>query len=174
MKNKLFIEGWLGCEVLRARMLLLAVLMLVLPVAGFAKMYEEPKSFSLKGDSPEQIQYKILPKIDTERLLAEDRVRDKDPQRPGPMRFAVAAEVAFTLSNASTWQTVPDGRLWRLRIQSPGAKNLNLGITRFDMPEGAKLWLYDPARKHVEGPYTSRNRSRLGSLWTPAIEGDDE
>lgn len=173
MKNKLFIEGWLGCEVLRARMLLLAVLMLVLPVAGFAKMYEEPKSFSLKGDSPEQIQYKILPKIDTERLLAEDRVRDKDPQRPGPMRFAVAAEVAFTLSNASTWQTVPDGRLWRLRIQSPGAKNLNLGITRFDMPEGAKLWLYDPARKHVEGPYTSRNRSRLGSLWTPAIEGDE-
>ena len=41
------------------------------------------------------------------------------------------------------------------------------------MPEGAKLWIYDPAHKHVEGPYTARHRSHLGSLWTPIIEGDE-
>jgi len=173
MKNKWFIKCFFGCVILVTRMLLLAVMVLVLTIPGFAKMYEEPKSFSLKDKSLEQVQLKLLPKVDTERLLAEDRARGKDPQHPGPYRFAVAVDVAFTPENSGTWQTLADGRLWRLRIQSPGAKSLNLGITRFDMPDGAKLWIYDPGHKHVEGPYTSRNRSTLGSLWTPIIEGDE-
>jgi lysyl endopeptidase len=154
-------------------MLALAVLVLVLPAPGSAKMYEAPRSFSLKDRSEEQVQRKVLPRIDTERLLAEDRARGKNRRRPGPQRFAVAAEVAFTLRNSGTWQTLPDGRLWRLRIQSPGARSLNLGITRFDMPEGAKLWIYDPGHKRVEGPYTASHRSHRGSLWTPIIEGDE-
>src|ERR1041384_6906778 len=41
------------------------------------------------------------------------------------------------------------------------------------MPEGAKLWIYDPAHTGVEGPYTSKNRSQKGSLWTPIITGDE-
>jgi len=146
---------------------------LVLAGSGFAKMSEEPKSFSLKDASQEQVERKIMPRVDTERLLAEDRARGKDPQHPSPSRFAVAGDVAFTLDNSGTWQTLADGRLWRLRIQSAGAKSLNLGIIRFDMTEGAKLWIYDPGHKHVEGPYTSRQRSHAGSLWTPIIEGEE-
>lgn len=173
MRNKWFINGLPGYVVFMTRMFFLAVMVLVLADTGFARMYEEPRSFSLKDKSQEQVERKILPKIDIERLLAEDRERGKNTQRPGPQRFAVAADVAYTLENSGTWQTLADGRLWRLRIQSPGAKSMNLGITRFDMPEGAKLWIYDPAHKHVEGPYTSRHRSRAGSLWTPVIEGDE-
>jgi len=156
-----------------ARKPFLAVLLLVLAVSLFAKMYEEPKSFSLKDESQGTVDRKTMPKVDTERLAAEDRAREKDQQHPSPFRFAVAADVAFTLDNSGTWQSVTDGRLWRLRIQSAGARSLNLGITRFDMSEGAKLWIYDPEHKHVEGPYTSRHRSHLGSLWTPIIEGEE-
>jgi len=139
---------WKG---LRTHGLGAAVLALVsvLPVPGQAKMDETPQSFSLDDKSEEKIQRKILPKIDTERLLAEDRAGDR--RRPGPSRFAVPADVTYTLTNSGTWQAVAGGRLWRLRIQSPGAKSLNLGITRFDLPKGAKLWIHDPERKHVEG-----------------------
>ncbi len=173
MRNKQFVKNLPGCVVLLTRRLFLAVLVLGLVVSGFAKMYEEPKSFSLKDQSQEQVQVKIMPKVDTERLQAEDRARAKDLQHPGPKRFAVGVDAAFTLDNSGTWQTLPDGRLWRLRIQSPGAKSHNLGFTRFEMPEGAKLWIYNPAHTHVEGPYTSKNRSQAGSLWTPVIEGDE-
>jgi lysyl endopeptidase len=155
--------------VFMAHNLFLAVLASVLAVLGFAKMYEEPKSFSLKDNSQQQVELKVLPKVGAERLAPQS----KDPQHPSPHRFATAVDVAFTPENSGTWQTLADGRLWRLRIQSPGAKSLNLGITRFDMPEGAKLWIYDPAHTHVEGPYTARNRSHVGSLWTPVIEGDE-
>jgi hypothetical protein len=136
-------------------------------------MYEEPKSFSLPDKTLDQLDRKTLTKIDPERLLAEDLERGKNPRHPGPQRFAVTQDVAFDLRNSGTWQNLPDGRLWRLRIHSPGAVSHNLGITRFGLPDGAKLWIYDPARKQVEGPYTSRNRSHHGRLWTPIIEGDE-
>ena len=45
----------------------LALAIAVFAVPGFAKLYEEPKSFSLKDKSQEQVERKILPKIDTER-----------------------------------------------------------------------------------------------------------
>lgn len=41
------------------------------------------------------------------------------------------------------------------------------------MPDGAKLWICGPRHKHVEGPYTARDRSRSGGLWTHVIEGDE-
>ena len=153
----------------------LAVLILILAVSGFANVQqkEEPRSFALKDNSQDRVARKILPKVNADSLLAEDRDRGKDPKHPGPLRFALATDVAFDLNNSGTWQTLPDGRLWRLRMQSAGATNLNLGITRFGMPKGAKLWIYDPKHTHVEGPYTARNRSHLGSLWTPIIEGDE-
>ena len=150
-----------------------SLLLLALAIPALARMYEEPKSFGAKADALDRVQRKVLSKVPTERLLAEDRALDEQGRRPGPMRFAVPVTVAFTLGNSGTWQTLDDGRLWRLRIQSPDAKSQNLAVTRFEMPEGAKLWIYDPAHAHVEGPYTARHRSRQGSLWTPIIEGDE-
>ena len=136
----------------------------LLPGAGLAKVYEPPKSSSLQDRLPTSVERKTLAAIDPqEHLLAADRDRGKDAQRPGPLRFAVTEDVGFSLDNSGTWQEVPGGRLWRLRIQTPGAVSHNLGITRFDIPEGAKS--YDPAQKQL-GPYTSRNRSHLGDFST--------
>jgi lysyl endopeptidase len=160
-------------NVLFSRKPILAILLSALAVSLFAKMYEEPKSFSLKDESQERVERKTMPQVNAQRLLAEDQARTKNQRVPVPHRFAVPVDATFSLVNAGTSQNLPDGRLWRLRIQSPGAMSHNLGITRFDMPEGAKLWIYDPAHKHVEGPYTFRNRSHVGSLWTPIIEGDE-
>lgn len=173
MKNALFIKGPLDCLTLPARMFFLGCLILMPTASGYAKIYEEPRSFSLQDNSQEQVEREFMPKLDAERLLAEERVRGKNQQRPAPHRFAVAADVAFTLDNSGTWQLLTDGRLWRLRIRTPGAKNINLGMTRFDMPEGAKLWLYDPAHTQIEGPYTAHHRSHRDSLWTPVIAGDE-
>jgi lysyl endopeptidase len=174
MRNEWLIKSSRSCVIFVARKFVIAALVSVLAVSGFAKMYEEPKSFSLKeaAQDQEKVQVKIMPKVDAERLQADDKARLRDPQHPGPKRFAVAVAAAFTLDNSGTWQTLADGRIWRLRIQSPGAKSHNLGFTRFEMPEGAKMWVYDPKHTHVEGPYTSRHRSQKGSLWTPVIEGD--
>ena len=173
MRRNWIIKHLFGCVAMLTRLLFLAVLILVLADSGFAKMYEEPKSFSLPDKSLQQIDRKVMKAIDPARLLEEDKQRGKQRRRPGPMRFAITEDAALDLNNSGTWQTLPDGRLWRLRIQTTGAVSHNLGITRFEVPQGAKLWIYDSAGKHVEGPYTARNRNHAGGLWTPMIEGDE-
>jgi hypothetical protein len=131
---------------------------------------EQPKSFALADKSQAEVDRKTLPPIDSNRLLAEDRGRSKDQ----PLRFAIPVDVHFTLENSGTWQTLADGsRIWRLRIYSPGAHSLNLAITRFDMTEGTKLWLYNPRHDEVQGPYSARNRSAAGTLFTALIRGDE-
>ena len=164
-------------KLLNLHHILLALLVLVFVVSAAAQVSrppkEKPRSFALNDNSQNQVDRKILPAIDTQRLLEEDRSRERDPKNPGPHRFALAADVSFTLSNSGTWKTVPDGRIWRLRIQSAGSKNINLGITRFDLTDAVKLWIYNPDHSHVEGPYSSRDRTKRGSLWTPVIRGDE-
>lgn len=157
---------------------LAAGLALALSLPAFARMYEPPKSFSLPQEKAAiaQVQRKVLPRLDAERLLRESRARGAkpSPRRPQPLRFAVPSAVSYTLGNSGTWQTLADGsRLWRLRIQSAGSQSLNLGFARFDVAPGVKLWVYNPGHTHVEGPYTVRNRSHAGRLFTPVIEGDE-
>ena len=151
-----------------------AFLMFLFALSASAKMYEEPRSFRLSNKSLDSVQLKVLARVEVERLLAEDKDanRSKGSAEPLPLRYAVAIDAGFDLRSSGTWQNVSDGRVWRLRIQSPDAQNQSLAITRFEVPRGAKLWVYNPSHEHVEGPYTAKNRTHSGELWTPIIEGD--
>lgn len=140
---------------------------LAVPVNGWT--FEQPKSF-LDNAAQATVDQKTLTPIESSRLLAEDAGRGKDH----PFRFAVPEDVHFALENSGTWQTLADGsRIWRIRIKAPGARSLNLGITRFDLPAGAQLWIYDPNHSEIRGPYTMKNRSAAGNLFTPVIRGDE-
>ena len=154
-------------------LLVLALLVLLAPTPTFALMYEEPRSFSMADKALQAVERVVLAEIDPARLLAEDETAMKGEREPGPLRFAVTEETPLDLENSGTWLELDDGYLWRLWIRSPGAVSQSLGLTRFDLPEGAKLWVYDPALERVEGPYTATHRSSKGRLWTPIIEGDE-
>lgn len=138
-----------------------------------AWMTEEPRSFSLADKALDAVQRVAMRPIDRERLLRDDLERLKQAQSPGPLRFAIAEDARFGLRTHGTWTALPDGRLWRLRVHSPGAVSSNLGITRLELAKGGKLWIYDPAGKHVNGPYTEAHRNNKGGLWTAIIPGDE-
>lgn len=120
MRNIWFIEGLFAGVVMLVRMLFFGILVSAATVSvyaenyqeqGVAKMNDAPRSFSLQNESLKKLQPKTLPKIDVERLQTEDFEHEKDIQHPGPYRFAVARDVAFTLDNSGTWQSLEDGRL---------------------------------------------------------------
>lgn len=138
-----------------------------------ARMYEVPKSFTQGLKSLVDVPEKRMPPVDVKKLMAEDARRAESLERPVPFRFAFGIAVDLNTDNAGKWDGLPDGsRLWRLKIFSAGALSLNLGFTRFDMPEGAKLWIYNPSGDYVEGPYTAKHRTGPGQLWTPIIPGE--
>src|SRR6185503_15543972 len=72
-----------------------------------------------------------------------------------------------------TWEVLQDGsRLWRLRIHSPGATDLNFGFTSFHLPKGATLHVVSELDGSYEGPYTAADATASGQLWTPVVAGD--
>ena len=123
--------------------------------------------------SIDTIERREMPWIDVEALLAEDADRERSGV-PAPARFAKGIQVAYTPETSGTLETLNDGsHLWRLRISSPGALSLNLGLERFDLPVGAAFWVHAPDGSWVQGPYTRNNRNALGGLWTAVVLGDE-
>ena len=149
------------------------VLLFFIPICALSQNKPTPKSFSLQSISQDQVELITLTKVNVDSLLSDDQKRSKEGRDPGPWRFAVGENVSLNTNNSGNWEQSPDGRLWRLRIHSPGAFSQNLGISRFNIPEGAMLWIYDNPRELVQGPFTSEDRNNRGGLYTPIVVGDE-
>ena len=112
------------------------------------------------------IQQVALLSTDTTAELAADAKAN-----PLPLRFAVPQYVALTTTNSGTWEQLPEGRLWRLRLVSTNATDLNFGFTQFWLPEGATLYVISETDNSYQGPYTSTDNTPAGQLWTPVVPG---
>jgi len=132
-----------------------------------------PRSALPGVQSIDRIDRREMPRFNVEALRAEDAERERSIV-PLPARYAKNLPVAFTPDTSGTWETLADGsRLWRLRISSPGALSLSLGLERFDLPAGAAFWIHAPDGSGVQGPYATENRNALGGLWTAVVLGDE-
>lgn len=92
----------------------------------------------------------------------------------GPFRYGLELRVGLGLANAGLWEQVPEtGELvWRLELDSPGAFSLGVVFERFDLPTGAKVYLYDPARSQVLGAYGESAENPNGILAVQPLRGD--
>jgi hypothetical protein len=155
------------------------VLFLLLACAA-ALADDMPASFSTAVSRLDAVPVAVMAPVDNGVLEAvyADVPRLKagpDAARPdGAWRFAEPLDAYFDLGQAGAWEALADGsRLWRLRLASPGATSLNLGLSRFDVPAGARLWLYDAGGDVVQGPYTAADRTAEGGLWTALVPADE-
>ncbi|MFH0983183.1 MAG: trypsin-like peptidase domain-containing protein, partial [Planctomycetota bacterium] len=111
------------------------------------------------------------PPVDRETVALEDEQRILLDLPP---RFAIPHPVLITPDTHGVWELVdPDTSVWRLRIISPGALSLNLGFTRYQMPEGASLFIYASDFSSMIRPLTAEDNDAHGQLWTPVLLSDD-
>lgn len=89
-----------------------------------------------------------------------------------PLQFAVSAAMPLTLEDGSWQKLDKDNWSWRTRVYSSGAQTLNLHFSKFQLPDGASLWLYDPDGTVIAGPYTKTNELGDQQLWTSVIDGE--
>lgn len=159
----------------RSVIAIVSLVALVLLFAGpaLAADGELPISFSKNAAPLAEVELQRMPAVDTVALRAAAELEQK-VLLGTPMRFAEPFKVGFAADGAGTWETLADGsHLWRLRVSSPGAIHLNLGFSRFDLPVGARVWVYNAAGDDVEGPWDASHRSAKGRLWTPLVFGDE-
>jgi hypothetical protein len=109
-----------------------------------------------------------LPPTDVAAELAADAAAGQTV----PMRYAVPSRVHLIPATDGTWEQIPGGRLWRLRVVSRGATDLNFGFSTFELPEGATLHICSENEDYFQGPYTARDNKLHGQLWTPVVPGE--
>ena len=86
-----------------------------------------------------------------------------------------SVELSFSGGTARTtvegaWQSIPAGRLWRLRITSPSARAMRVHFRDFAIGAG-KLWLYS-ADGQALPPYTGSGLYGDGNFWSGIVFGD--
>jgi lysyl endopeptidase len=153
------------------RFSLCGALLLTTAFASPRAGWREPSWPSQRPTTPlERVERHLLPRVNVERLLAEDAAREGLEL---PLRVGQPIPERLSPATHGTWDDLPGGgRLWRLRISSEGARWLALALGRHDLPPGASLRAYDPAGRVSWGPYTSADSRRHGRLWLPPVPGD--
>ncbi len=107
--------------------------------------------------------------VSVDQRLSEDAAKTE----PGPLRYAIPADMSINPDNAGTWETLKDGsQLWRYRVHARGATDLNFGFTKYHLPPGATLHVISESQDYFHGPYTSKDNQEHGQHWTPMVPGE--
>ena len=89
------------------------------------------------------------------------------------MKFAHSFEVELTPANSGEWCNVGNYRVWQIHIKSDSAKSLCLIFTKYWLPEGARLFVFDPEYVVVLGAFTARNNKPFKKLAIYPLPGDE-
>lgn len=128
-----------------------------------------PKSFSTDGITFNVPSYD-LPSIDNDKLINEDLLNQ---DKGNPLRIGVNHNVNLNMNNSGRWDILPNGdRFWRLALKSQDATSLHLNMDKFQIPQGAEVFLYTPDHQDVAGKYDSRSTLENGNFYSPDIPGD--
>lgn len=145
-----------------------ALVLLVATLPGLAHAGAPPVSSQAKTLPPLYLPPIILPPVD----VAAELAADAKAGRQTPRRFAVPYSVELSPTNCGTWEQLPEGRLWRLRVASTNATDLNFGFTHYRLPEGATLYVMCEDGSYYQGPYTAEDHTPEGQLWTAVVPGE--
>ncbi|MFH0946935.1 MAG: trypsin-like peptidase domain-containing protein, partial [Planctomycetota bacterium] len=118
-------------------------------------------------NSIEDVPVLEVPALDLEAIAVEDEQRESGGLAP---RFAIPFPVSVTPDNSGIWEAVDDKNLmWRQRVLAPEAVSINLGFTRYFMPQGGRMLVYSMDQKSVLGPFTAENNESHGEFWSPLL-----
>lgn len=120
---------------------------------------------------PGKIDSFVVDNIDNQALLAEEISLRRPGRAP---RYALNIETNISPEKDGQWEELKEGLLiWRYKIISKGAKSLNFGFGKFNMPETGKLRIYTSDYNIIRGPFTPLDNEDHEELWTPIIHSDE-
>ncbi|MDR2980350.1 MAG: T9SS type A sorting domain-containing protein [Bacteroidales bacterium] len=112
-----------------------------------------------------------LPKLDHQQLIDEDQV---DRLQGEPLRVGVMQNLYYNMNTCGKVDVLPDGgKLWRLSLQSPGARSVDAHITNINIPDGACFYIYDVNRNAVVEKITRKEVTENNAYFTDGVPGDE-
>ena len=154
---------------------LLQVLAVVAPfLTGYtakAQMSYGGEPYSFKNTISQVVPTIEIEALDAEALLAEDAAI---PGKDHPLRIGVTKEVNYSMENSGRMDMLPDGgRVWRIAFHMEDATFTSMNFSKFNIPDGAELYLYTPDREYVIGKFINKNQMEDGTFYPQEMPGED-
>ncbi len=129
------------------------------------------KPFGLgKQNIPAPAVFKLSP-IQNSILLEEDALLQSQGEKS--LRFGKDVPVDISPLTHGSSTVLPNGtHVWQLLIKSNGATNINFIFDQYDVPSGAKLFVYSIDGSQVRGAFSEANENVLGNFATLPVRGD--
>ncbi|MBN2166781.1 MAG: trypsin-like peptidase domain-containing protein [Marinilabiliaceae bacterium] len=132
-----------------------------------------------------QIRFRGLPKSIINRVCDEvpyvvmpdfticSAITDDEKLKNNEACFAHSFDVNITPDNSGIWNELADGsKMWRVGICSKNAYSINIIFDRFEIPDGAQLFVYNKKRGQLKGAFSNKSFSGFGSFAVEPVSGD--
>ncbi len=109
-------------------------------------------------------------KPDLTQIYIEDSISEKNGEA---YRMGILLKVEKNILNSGNWTYLNNGdKIWRLRIRTKGALATSLYFSKFYLPIGSKLFLYNDNKSQVIGSFTYKNNHKSELFATELTEGE--
>ena len=136
-----------------------------------AQMSYGGEPYSFKNTISQMVPTIEIEALDAEALFAQDAA---NPGKDHPMRIGVTKEVNYSMGNSGRMDMLPDGsRVWRIAFHMEDATFTSMNFSKFNIPDGAELYLYTPDREYVIGKFINKNQMEDGTFYPQEMPGED-
>lgn len=112
-----------------------------------------------------------IKKPDIDKLLTEDSLFANTGYKK--LRFAKMVDLYTDVIHEGQWYTLENGdRVCLLEINAPQALSVSLHFSSFNLPKGAKLFIYNEDSRQLNGAYTADNKKSHQGLSIAPIQGE--
>jgi len=126
----------------------------------------------LKKNENIEIPLIVLPAVDQAKIDAT--LENNNSNEIGARyRIGLPIDIDIDVKTSSKIDTLDEGMLYRLSLKSNGAKALKISFYKYDLPTGAKLFIYNKNKKLVKGPYMKKGLNSVKFNSTEIIQGDE-
>lgn len=89
-------------------------------------------------------------------------------------QYAYLFNVDYNIEKDGVWEELSNGkRVWRFAIKSEGAYSLGLEFSKFKIPPGSQLFVYNNQSDRILGAYTHKNNKKSGKFSIEPLIGDE-
>ncbi len=148
---------------------LFLIFLILVSFAVNAQITKKGTPYYFMNDFPSEIPVIETPTFDVEILLEEDQ----NEVMIKPYRFAKVFSVNLNFKEESNSVEDENNNIWILKIKSENAKSIGLVFSDFELPAGAKLFIYDKNKTHLIGAITSENNKENKILPITYIPADE-
>ncbi|HLO57610.1 MAG TPA: T9SS type A sorting domain-containing protein [Bacteroidales bacterium] len=128
----------------------------------------KPYSFKMSVLKSTEIPSVSLKALDMETLTSNNAAQTE------PVPYGIFTDTLLDVKSAGKKDIITGhGTIWRLEISSPNARSLQVYFSKYVIPEGASLFIYNNRNQNIKGAFTKKNMQPGSVLMLADFEGNN-